>query len=173
MSKIFIVFLMFFCFTNYAQIFIGNSGVISFFSETPIEDISAINKKVSAVFDASTNDLVFQLEISDFNFPIPLMQEHFNENYLESDLFPISNFIGKVVENNDGNAQVSGQLTIHGVTKNINVYGIMNNNKGLVEITSEFSVKLEDFNIKIPKIVMYKIADVIQINVNIKLKEVI
>ena len=101
------------------------------------------------------------------------MQEHFNENYLESDLFPRSNFIGKVVENNDGNAQVSGQLTIHGITKNINVDGIMIHNKGFIDITSQFTVKLEDFNIKIPKIVMYKIAEVIQINVNIKLKEVI
>ena len=71
-----------------AQIFTGKNGEINFFSETPIEDISAVNNKLSAVFDASTNDLVFQLNITDFKFPIALMQEHFNENYLESDHLP-------------------------------------------------------------------------------------
>lgn len=152
-----------------AQRFIGKNGEIKFFSETPIEDISAVNNKVSAVFDASTNDLVFQLNITDFKFPIPLMQEHFNENYLESDLYPKSKFIGRVVNIIDEQATVSGDLTIHGITNSIKVVGSFIKSKNLVLINSQFIIKLKDYNIKIPKIVMYKIAEEIEVKINIEL----
>lgn len=152
-----------------AQRFIGKNGEVIFFSETPIEDISAVNNKVSAVFDASTNDLVFQLNITDFKFPIALMQEHFNENYLESDLYPKSKFIGRVVNIMDEQATVSGDLTIHGITNRINVVGSFIKSKNSVLINSQFIVKLKDYNIKIPKIVMYKIAEEIEVKVNIEL----
>ena len=152
-----------------AQIFTGKNGEINFFSETPIEDISAVNNKVSAVFDGSTNDLVFQLNITDFKFPIALMQEHFNENYLESDLYPKSKFIGRVVNIMDEQATVSGDLTIHGITNSINVVGSFIKSKNSVLINSQFIVKLKDYNIKIPKIVMYKIAEEIEVKVNIEL----
>ena len=154
-----------------AQIFTGKNGEINFFSETPIEDISAVNNKLSAVFDASTNDLVFQLNITDFKFPIALMQEHFNENYLESDLYPKSKFIGRVVNIMDEQATVSGDLTIHGITNSINVVGSFIKSKNSVSINSQFIIKLKDYNIKIPKIVMYKIAEEIEVKVNIELIE--
>ena len=154
-----------------AQRFIGKNGEITFFSETPIEDISAVNNKVSAVFDASTNDLVFQLNITDFKFPIALMQEHFNENYLESDLYPKSKFIGRVVNIIDEQATVSGDLTIHGITNSINVVGSFIKSKNSVLINSQFIIKLKDYNIKIPKIVMYKIAEEIEVKINIELIE--
>ena len=152
-----------------AQRFIGKNGQINFFSETPIEDISAVTNKVSAVFDGSTNDLVFQLNIADFKFPIALMQEHFNENYLESDLHPKSKFIGRVVNIMDEQATVSGDLTIHGITNSIDVVGSFIKSKNSVLINSQFIVKLKDYNIKIPKIVMYKIAEEIEVKVNIEL----
>jgi len=155
-----------------AQRFIGKNGEINFFSETPIENISAVNKNVSAVFDASTNDLVFQLNITDFKFPIALMQEHFNENYLESDIYPSSTFSGKVINIENGNATVQGDLKIHGVSNRIKVDGAMITDKELVSILAEFTVKLEDYNIEIPRIVMYKIAEEIDVRVNIKLKEI-
>ena len=154
-----------------AQRFTAKNGEINFFSETPIEDISAVNNKVSAVFDASTNDLVFQLNITDFKFPIALMQEHFNENYLESDLYPKSKFIGRVVNIMDEQATVSGDLTIHGITNSIKVVGSFIKSKNSVLINSQFIIKLKDYNIKIPKIVMYKIAEEIEVKVNIELIE--
>jgi polyisoprenoid-binding protein YceI len=160
------------CFSVNAQKYLAEDGVISFFSEAPMEDISAVNKKVSAVFDLATTDLVFQLKISDFIFPKSLMQEHFNENYLESDIYPKSTFIGKVIQNKNGKATVQGSLTIHGKTNKITVDGIMFQNKKSVVISAEFSMKLEAYNIKIPTIVMYKIAEEIEIKVNIELKEV-
>ena len=160
------------CFSVSAQKYLAKDGVISFFSETPIEDISAINKKVSAVFDASNSALVFQLKISEFVFPKALMQEHFNENYLESDLYPKSTFSGNVVQSKNSQATVEGYLTIHGKKNRIKVDGVMIKNKESVIISADFVVKLEDYNIKIPTIVMYKIAEEIDVKVNIELRKI-
>jgi hypothetical protein len=165
------LFLLLTCFSANAQKYLAKDGTISFFSETPLEDISALNKKVSAVFDSSTDELVFQLNISDFIFPKALMQEHFNENYLESDIYPKSTFSGKVVRNNDGKATVHGNLTVHGETNKIIVDGMLSQNMESVYISAEFVLKLQDFNIRVPTIVMYKIAEEIDVKVNIELKK--
>ena len=166
------IILLLTCFSANAQKYLAKDGLISFFSEAPLEDISAVNKKVSAVFDASTADLVFQLKISDFTFPKALMQEHFNETYLESDIYPKSTFTGKVMKNKDTQVTVQGELIIHGERNNIKVDGLMIKNKESVIISAEFAIKLEDYNIKIPTIVMYKIAEEIDVRVNIELSEI-
>jgi len=153
----------------FSQQYIANDGEITFFSYAPIEDIKAINKKVSAAFDISDNDIVFQLYISDFIFRKKLMQTHFNENYLESDIFPKANFIGKVFTLEDDSAIVRGLLTIHGITKEIEANGIFIQNNNTIKISSEFKIKLEDYNVAIPSIVMYKIAEEILVNIEIKL----
>jgi len=155
----------------FAQQYLVNNGEISFFSDAPMEDITAINNKVSAVYDNDTKQLVFQLDIKDFIFPKALMQEHFNENYLESDIYPKSIFSGKVISQDRKNTIVAGDLTIHGKTNKIKVAGILKQEKNTVNISAEFIVKLEDYDIKIPTVVMYKIAEEIEIKVNIELKE--
>lgn len=157
---------------THAQKFIGNNGEISFFSEAPMENIAAVNNKVSAVFDLTNHDLVFQLNVEDFIFRKPLMQEHFNENYLESDIYPESTFLGEVVNSTEGKGTVQGNLKIHGEVNQIKVEGVMIKNEGSLNISAEFNIKLKDYDIKIPKIVMYKIAEEIDIKVNIQLKEV-
>ena len=172
MNRLTVFILLFFSIQIHAQKFMGNNGEISFFSEALFEDISAVNKKVSAVFDATNNNLVFQLKISDFLFRKALMQEHFNENYLESDIYPKSTFSGKVVQNKNGKATVQGDLIIHGKTNKIKVDGIIIQNKESVVILAEFVIKLDDYNIKIPRIVMYNIAEEIAIKVNIELKAI-
>jgi hypothetical protein len=164
-------FFLFLCVNLNAQQYLSSDGVITFFSEAPLENISAENKKVSAVYDSQSNDLVFSLLITDFVFPKSLMQEHFNENYLESDLYPKSTFIGKVISLNNDVASVKGDLTIHGVTNRINVIGSLIK-KDKVRISADFKVQLEDYNIAIPKIVMYKIAEEIEIKVEVELKEI-
>jgi len=153
----------------YSQQYIANDGEITFFSYAPIEDIKAVNKKVSAAFDISNNDIVFQLYISDFNFRKKLMQTHFNENYLESDIYPKANFVGKVFALEEDSAVVRGLLTIHGVSNEIEANGMFIKNNNSIKISSEFNVKLEDYNVSIPTIVMYKIAEEILVNVEIKL----
>lgn len=168
--KIFLLLII--CHSVSAQKYISKEGTISFFSDTPLEDISAINKKVSSVYDSKSNEIVFQLQIEDFIFPKPLMQEHFNENYLESDIFPRSLFVGKVIQNKNGRSIVVGELSMHGKTNRIKAEGSLKKEDDKVIISSEFIVKLEDYNIEIPKIVMYKIAEEIEIKVEIELKEI-
>lgn len=153
----------------FSQKYISNDGEITFFSYAPIEDIKAVNKKVSAVYNSADDNIVFQLNINDFNFRKKLMQTHFNENYLESDLYPQSTFIGKVIALEGDKAKVKGMLTIHGVTKEIEADGTLLKNNESVEILSEFKVNLVDYNISIPTIVMYKIAEEILINIEIEL----
>ncbi len=167
------VFLFFFCFICNAQQYIGNKGKITFFSEAPIENISAVNNNVSAVYDSDTQEIVFQLKIKDFIFPKKLMQEHFNENYLESDIYPTSVFQGKVFDQNIDNVRVHGSLSIHGEKNQIVVEGELFQKEDVVNIKAHFSIKLEDYNIDIPKLVIYNIAEVIEINVDIELKEIL
>ena len=137
-----------------------------------MEDISAQNNKVSAVYDSDTKELVFQLNIIDFIFPNALMQEHFNENYLESDIYPKSIFTGNVISQDVVATLVEGNLTIHGKTNKIQVEGNLNKDNNIVNISANFTVMLEDYDIKIPKLVMYKIAKVIDVKVMIELKEI-
>jgi len=170
--KIISLVLLLSCFSVNAQKYLAKDGVISFFSEAPMEDIKAINNKVSAVYDNDTKQLVFQLDIKDFIFPKALMQEHFNENYLESDLYPKSTFSGEVISQRSGNTIVEGALKIHGKTNKIKVDGILKKENNTVNISAKFIVKLEDYDIEIPTIVMYKIAEEIEIKVNIELKEI-
>ena len=171
MNRIIIIILLISSINLQAQKFIGKNGEISFFSEAPMEDIKAINNKVSAVYDSETKQLVFQLDVKDFIFPKSLMQEHFNENYLESDIYPKSIFSGKVISQDGKNAIVEGNLTIHGKTKKIKVEGILQQEKNTVNISAEFIVELEDYDVKIPTILIYKIAEEIEVKVNIELKE--
>ena len=98
------------------------------------------------------------------------MQEHFNENYLESDIYPKSTFIGNVIElKENGYAKVKGKLNIHGITNNIIAEGTLNINNSKAIIKAKFRLKLEDYNIEIPKIVIYNIAEVIDVDVEIQL----
>ena len=166
------IFLFLICFSANAQQYLAKDGIISFFSKAPVEDISAINNKVSAVYDAKTKELVFQLNITDFIFPKSLMQEHFNENYMESDIFPTSTFVGKVVSHKNEVTNVEGKLTIHGETNFINVAGNLLIHENTVYISAvKFIIKLKDYKIKVPRIVMYNIAEEIEIKVNIEMKK--
>ena len=166
------IFLFLICFSANAQQYLAKDGTITFFSNAPVEDISAINNKVSAVYDAKTKALVFQLNITDFIFPKSLMQEHFNENYMESDIFPTSTFVGKVVSHKNEVANVEGKLTIHGETNFINVAGNLLIHENTVYISAvKFIIKLKDYKIKVPRIVMYNIAEEIEIKVNIEMKK--
>ena len=145
-------------------------GEVSFFSNTPALDIEAINKKSSAIINASTRDLAIQMKITDFQFPNKLMQEHFNENYLESEKFPTGKFAGKIQEVVDlskpGTYPVTaaGNLTIHGVTKPVTVKGTIVATATELKVTFAFTVRTEDYKIEVPTLVFNKIAEVIEIS---------
>ena len=145
-------------------------GEVSFFSKTPALDIEAINKKSGAIINASTRDLAIQMKITDFQFPNKLMQEHFNENYLESEKFPTGKFAGKITEVVDlskpGTYPVTaaGNLTIHGVTKPVTVKGSIVATATELKLTFAFTVRTEDYKIEVPTLVFNKIAEVIEIS---------
>ncbi len=149
------------------------TGHIDFFSHTAVEDIKAVNDQVTSFLDIATGELVFSVLSRSFQFPKPLMQEHFNENYMESEKFPKSSFIGKIVDlktvdfTKEGKypVKVTGKLTIHGVTRDIEANGEMLVGKDKVDASSVFNVKPEDYEIKIPSVVKANFAESMKVTV--------
>lgn len=154
--------------------FVTTTGQTSFFSETPAENISAVNKKGQAII-TSTGDLAIRMSMKDFVFPNKLMQEHFNENYMESDKYPTATFSGKLDQvpdlgkNGIYEVKAQGKLTIHGVTQNRTFKGKLEAKDGKVGLIVEFSVALADHNIDVPKIVFVKIAQVVKVKIDFTL----
>lgn len=144
---------------------------ISLFSTAPIEDIAASSSSGTSVFNATTGELAFSVNISSFKFKKSLMQEHFNSQYMESDRYPKATFKGKVQErinlsqNGTYPVNVSGELEVHGVKQTRTLQGTITVNNGGINMASEFMVKCVDHNIQIPKIVFHNIAESIKINV--------
>ena len=174
--KIFILLFIFFAFAFAKERYITREGFISFFSSTPLEDIKAINKQVSCVLDKSTGEFAFQLPIKGFTFKNALMQEHFNESYLESDIYPKSIFKGKIIDWNTiqlsedpTDVFIEGELTIHGIKQNITEPGKIWLSSKTIIGESNFNVTLVDYNIKVPKVVRSNIAEVINVNVSVQL----
>lgn len=149
--------------------YITKTGKINFFSAATLEDITADNDKVLSIIDTNTGDMAIQIGIKNFEFEKKLMQEHFNENYLESDKYPKSIFKGKILnfdEINETESQtiVKGTITIHGVSKEIEIKANFTKTDDSIKVTGNFMVALEDFKVKIPKIVFMKIAENIKVS---------
>ncbi|MFC1732385.1 YceI family protein [candidate division KSB1 bacterium] len=163
-----------------AQKYITKNGKISFFSKTPVENIEAHNQQVNSALDISSGDLVFKVLIKSFEFEKALMQEHFNENYLESDKFPNATFIGKVFNigdidfSKDGtyDAKIEGNLTIHGVTKKVRETGTFTVKDGKIKGMSKFVIFLKDYEIKVPSAVVKNIAESIDIIVDVTMSAI-
>jgi len=150
------------------------NGKNSFFSKSPVENITADNTGVLSVIDQATGDIQFSLLIKGFHFKKSLMEEHFNENYLESDKYPKAVFKGKITDagkikwTTDGSytASVTGDLTLHGVTQHVTQSGTIEVRAGKVSSASTFTVKPADYKISIPAVVKDNIAEVIEVTVN-------
>jgi len=172
----FLILFLSVAFTVNAQKFITRDGYIGFYSHTPVEDIKGDNNQVASVFDTSTGELVFQVLIKSFHFDRALMEEHFNENYMESDKYPKSTFKGKIsnlAEVNFSNSgtykvKVEGDLTIHGVTNKINAGGSLEIIKGGINAISKFNINPEDYKINIPGVVSDKINKKLEVTVSMK-----
>ena len=158
------------------QKYITKNGYIGFFSHTPVEDIKGDNNQVASVLDISSGEIVFQVLIKSFRFEKALMEEHFNENYLESEKFPKATFTGKIVNPSAVSfstpgvyeVEVEGDLNIHGVAKKVKEKGTIEVAKGTISGNSKFNIIPEDYNIKIPNVVRNNIAKTIEVTVNIK-----
>jgi polyisoprenoid-binding protein YceI len=158
-----------------AQVYkaVDKKGNISFHSSTPMEDIDAKTESANSLLNSINDSVMVRVQMTTFKFPKALMEEHFNENYVESAKFPVSSFRGKINQKldfkSDGVHKVTctGNLTLHGVTKPVTFDGIITIKGEEVNLTSDFKIKLVDYNIEVPKIVLKNIAEEIEVKANI------
>jgi len=152
-------------------------GYVKFFSKTPMEDILAETHTTVAIFEPSTAHLRVRMMISSFVFPNHLMQEHFNENYMETDKFPMSIFEGtaqgldwtKLKAGEANPVTVSGDLEIHGVKKHYDVPGTFKlAADGTYSGDAVFKVRIADHGIKVPSIVTKNIAEEVEITLHLQ-----
>lgn len=145
---------------------------LRFFSSAPMEDIEAKTTQGVSAINVKTKAVYFKVPINTFQFRKKLMQEHFNENYLESEKYPYAEFKGNVADNIDLTQNgtypvtVEGVLTIHGVAKNYREKGTLTVKDGKVNATAKFNVRVADHKIKIPTLVIKNIAEVVEVTVN-------
>jgi polyisoprenoid-binding protein YceI len=161
--------------TSFAQKrYFTKTGTVSFQAGTALEDVDGTNKTTTSVFDAVTGQLEFALLVKGFEFKSALMQEHFNENYMESDKYPKSVFKGKITNIDKVNFQkpgeypvtVKGILDLHGVAKEIETTGTFKIlNDETITSAATFTVTLDDYKIAIPGVVKDKIAKTAKVQV--------
>jgi polyisoprenoid-binding protein YceI len=185
MRKLFFGTLLFLGVSTQAQIYTAKAGStsISFHSDAPMEDIEATNKGAIIVLRASTNDVQVRVTIENFKFKNSLMEEHFNENYMETNkkvdvngaaTYPnkYAEFKGKISETIDYTSQgeykvtIKGKLTMHNVTKDVVITGTITMKGNEIVISSTFKVKVVDYEIKVPSMYVKNIAEEVDITIN-------
>jgi polyisoprenoid-binding protein YceI len=168
--------IIFFNLSQAQSVQLTKNGKISFYSRSKVEKVEGENNEVSSALNTVTGEMVFAVLLKGFHFERALMEEHFNENYAESDKYPKSTFKGNITKIATVNflkdgvypVTVDGDLTMHGVTKKVSATGSITVKAGKISAYSKFSIKLKDFNISIPAIVGDKISEEIDITVDCK-----
>lgn len=164
---------------SYGQLYSTSNGEITFYSHAPLEDIEATNKQVSCAIDLSKGQMAFSMLMNAFQFEKALMQEHFNERYVESHKYPKATFAGSIEDlekielskAGSYNVTVSGKLTIHGVTQTVSSKGTLKiGDDKTLTANSTFTINLEDYKVKIPTMYIDNISESIEIKVKVKLK---
>lgn len=161
----------------FSQIYLGKTCAISFYSDGIIEDIEARNTSAKPILNIKTDSVLFKISIQGFVFEKALMQEHFNETYMESDKYPHAMFRGKINENIDWTKDttykvtVTGNLNIHGITKTRTIDGSITIKGGEIMMETKFNVALKDHNITIPTLVVQNIAEIVEVKMKSTLTE--
>ena len=174
MKKVILSLLIVLGFTASAQMFKNKKegSSIHFLSKSPIEDIEAVNKNPIAVYKTETGDIQFAVVMTQFKFKSALMEEHFNENYVESEKYPQAIFKGKVNETIDltkdaeNKVTVKGSMALHGVTKDILAEGIISKKGEEIIIHSVIKIKVADYNIKVPSLYVQNIAEELDVTIH-------
>jgi len=158
--------------SGYGQKYFSKTGYVHFLSEAPIETIEATNNNSYVVFDATSGQMEWSVLIKGFKFEKALMQDHFNENYMESHKYPKAVFKGKadcgqINFSKDGqySMDVSGNMTIHGVTKPLNSPAKLIIKDGLLSVSGTFDIAIADYGIEVPKVVRENIAKNVKVTV--------
>lgn len=152
--------------------YISKNAYISFYSSTSMEDILGESNEAVTILNAETGEIAFQALMTTFHFKRALMEEHFNENYMESTKFPKTKFSGKIegfnkdmLKNPASEVKVTGTLSVHGVDKTITVPVKLGMENGKLVGTAKFKVTPEDYDIAIPSLVRDKIAKQMEVTV--------
>jgi len=155
------------------EIFLEKDGYVSFFSHSLVEDIKADNNQVLSIVDTKTGEISIQLLMRSFLFKKALMQQHFNESYVESHKYPKAIFKGYILnlkELNSENSEtvIKGILAVHGNDKEISVRAKVEITDGHINISGDFMVEVATFDIKIPSVVRNNIAKIIKVTFNLQ-----
>jgi polyisoprenoid-binding protein YceI len=175
MRKIFFILSLLLSISSFGQKYISEKSTVVFFSDAAIEDITAKNTKSTSIFNVETGDIAFSIPIQDFVFAKSLMKEHFNEKYMETEKFPKSTFQGNVTGFDpkltvSQSAKATGKLTIHGVTKDVEIPGTLTLSGDKIALQSKFIVKLEDYNVKRPQLLWKNIAESVEVTIDFTYK---
>ncbi len=157
---------------------ITKSGTIIFEASVPsFEEVKAKNESVSCVINTKTGEIASLALMKGFRFKIALMEEHFNENYVESDTYPKATFKGKIenfdfskIDLNVKEYNVKGTMEIHGKNKEISIIAKIKKTTNGLEFLSNFDLNADDFNIKIPSVVSKKVSKKVNVDLNYNLK---
>lgn len=154
-----------------AQQWVTRAGEVHFLSETPVEDIEATSKEASVILDLETGRVAVQVPILSFHFEKALMEEHFNENYMESGTYPKAKFAGTLrdfgglPESGAVEVTVDGSFEVHGVAVDRPFNGTLERKGDEVMLICRFDVRTEDHKIPIPAVVRDNIAEVIAVDI--------
>ena len=148
--------------------YLTKNGAVTFFSSAIVEDIKADNNQVLSIIDASSGKMAISILMKSFMFEKALMQEHFNENYVESDKFPKATFKGTIVgfeniKDSETKVEVKGVITIHGKSKEIVIPANITRTKESILVNGEFNLLVADYDIEIPSVVAKNIAKKIKV----------
>ncbi|NOT37084.1 MAG: YceI family protein [Saprospiraceae bacterium] len=180
MNKFLTICLLVASFQLQAQRYLSKNAYVKFFSATPLEKIEAVNNSAVCILDVSNGNLEFSALNTAFQFEKALMQQHFNENYMESTTYPKTKFKGQIQNSSTidftkagtHKITVAGDMSMHGVTKNITVpANLIINANGKISGEAKFKVKPEDYGIKIPSLVKDNIAKEIEITVKLEMSK--
>lgn len=159
----------------YGQKFIAENSSVRFYSKAAIEDITAVNQSAVSLFNVETGEVAFSIPVKNFRFEKSLMQEHFNEKYMETEKFPKSSFEG-FITGYDGKStgaqevRATGKLTIHGVTREIEAKGTVMISGKNITVKSTFVVKLEDYAVPRPQLLWKNIAEQVEVTIDFTYK---
>jgi hypothetical protein len=157
--------------TSQTNEFIERMGQVTFFSYTSVENIQATNNQTLSLFNPESQEIAVSILMRAFVFKKSLMHEHFNESYIESDLYPKATFNGKIIgldlsETGPQTRIIKGDFTLKNVTKPIDLKAtITKTNKGYT-ITGTLEVMIDDYNIKVPPLLSPNISKKIEVTFN-------
>lgn len=178
MKRLLLLFALIACHIGIAQDkYSTKTGIIDFEASVPsFEEVKAQNENVSAIINTATGEFASLALMNAFRFKVALMEEHFNENYMESSKYPKAIFKGTIKDfdlnklgDTPANYTLAGTLTVHGETQPLETTLRMYKKNSAIIIETEFEVKPEDFKIEIPKVVSNKIAETINVSAHYQL----